>query len=107
MDLTSPVPTRRASDSANVSQELPTLLPEFAIGPVEASHSREFARIAGSEDAQAPTRRVTQLLALTALDVFADPELLPNARKDLREWKAARQPPCTCPSVEDCTLKAN
>ncbi|KAL1442823.1 hypothetical protein MTO96_046228 [Rhipicephalus appendiculatus] len=107
MDLTSPVATRRACDSANVSQEVPTLLPEFAIGPVEASHSREFARIAGSEDAQDPTRRVTQLLALTALDVFADPELLPSARKDLKEWKAARQPPCTCPSVADCSLKGN
>ncbi|XP_037500589.1 uncharacterized protein LOC119374525 [Rhipicephalus sanguineus] len=107
MELTRPVPTGRACDSANVSQEVPMLLPEFAIGPVQASHSREFAKIAGSEIAQAPTRRVTQLLALTALDVFADPQLLPKARKDLKEWKAARQPPCTCPSGEDCSLKAN
>ncbi|XP_075724074.1 xaa-Arg dipeptidase [Rhipicephalus microplus] len=107
MDRTCPVYARRACDSANVSQEVPTLLPQFAIGPVEASHSREFARVAGSEEAQAPTRRVTLLLALTALDVFADPQLLSDARKDLRKWKAARQPPCTCPSVGDSSLNSD
>ncbi|KAH6925647.1 hypothetical protein HPB50_008288 [Hyalomma asiaticum] len=106
MDLTRVVDTGRACDSANVSHEVPTLLPEFAIGPVEESHSREFAQIAGSEDAQAPTRRVIQMLALTALDVFTDPQLLPSARKDLKEWKAARQPPCTCPKMADPGSKA-
>ncbi|XP_075556848.1 xaa-Arg dipeptidase-like [Dermacentor variabilis] len=106
MDLTHVVPTGGASDAANVSHEVPTLLPEFAIGSVQESHTREFAQAAGSESAQAPTRRASQMLALTALDVFADPQLLPRARKDLAEWKAARRSPCTCPTMAGSGSKA-
>ncbi|XP_050036482.1 xaa-Arg dipeptidase-like [Dermacentor andersoni] len=106
MDLTRAVPTGGASDASNVSHEVPTLLPEFAIGSVQDSHTREFAQAAGSESAQAPTRRASQMLALTALDVFADPQLLPRARKDLAEWKAARRSPCTCPTMAGSGSKA-
>lgn len=106
MDLTRVVPTGGASDAANVSQEVPTLLTEFAIGPVQDSHTQEFAQAAASDGAQAPTRRASQMLALTALDVFADPQLLPRARKDLEEWKAARRSPCTCPKMAGSGSKA-
>ncbi|KAK8777677.1 hypothetical protein V5799_028979 [Amblyomma americanum] len=97
VDLTRTVPSGWASDAANVSHELPTLLPTFAIGDSVDVHTREFAQAAGSDGAQAPTQRVAQMLALTALDVLADADLFPRARKDLKEWKQSKQPPCTCP----------
>ncbi|KAH7983065.1 hypothetical protein HPB52_008964 [Rhipicephalus sanguineus] len=81
--------TGASSDAGNVSHELPTLHPVFLIPASSGNHTRAFAEAANSPDAQPPTLRAAKLLALTALDVLADPALLADVQREFREWKSS------------------
>ncbi|KAH7984991.1 hypothetical protein HPB52_025059 [Rhipicephalus sanguineus] len=47
-----------------------------------ANHTREFATLAGSEEAQPPTLRTAKVLALTVLDLLTNAELMRKARAE-------------------------
>ncbi|XP_077490462.1 xaa-Arg dipeptidase-like [Amblyomma americanum] len=79
-----------ATDAGNVSHELPTLHPSFAIPSTAGNHTRPYAQAANSPEAQAPTRRAAKLLALTALDLLTDPALLAQVKREFSERKARR-----------------
>ncbi len=72
-----------STDCGNVSQALPTIHPYIRISPDGVpGHSREFARWARSPMARAGILAGAKALALTVLDLLADPEALAAARAD-------------------------
>ncbi|KAL1480046.1 hypothetical protein MTO96_051366 [Rhipicephalus appendiculatus] len=85
--------TGGSTDAGNVSYVLPTLHPGFGIGGGSAMpHTRAFAEAAATDVAHRATLRVAETLALTALDLMSDPELMARARSDFETWKATRAP---------------
>lgn len=81
-DMTEQPPTGASTDCGNVSHRIPTAHPVYSLGSGARNHTREFAEDANSEEAQAPTLRVAKALALTALDLLTDPQLMDEARKE-------------------------
>ncbi|KAL1443782.1 hypothetical protein MTO96_045832, partial [Rhipicephalus appendiculatus] len=81
-----------STDCGNVSHRVPTIHPVFGIGNIQgpANHTREFADVANAADSQPPTLRAAKALALTALDLLTDPELMSEAK---REFAALQLPP--------------
>ncbi|HXH84363.1 MAG TPA: M20 family metallopeptidase [Candidatus Tectomicrobia bacterium] len=72
-----------STDCGNVSQRIPTIHPYVRISPDGVpGHSREFAEWARSPLARAGMVAGAKALALTALDLLADPEALRRARED-------------------------
>ncbi|XP_075555090.1 peptidase M20 domain-containing protein 2-like [Dermacentor variabilis] len=84
-------PTGGGTDCGNVSHRVPAIHPLFAVPAAKgsANHTRGFAAVANTADSQAPTLRVAKVLALTALDLLADAELLREAK---REFAALQLP---------------
>ncbi|MFQ5560476.1 MAG: M20 family metallopeptidase [Nitrospinota bacterium] len=75
-----------SSDVGNLSQVLPTIHPEFAIGPENVvNHSSEFAKQAVSEFAHNRAVKITQVLALTGAEVLLSAKLLKAIKKEFRE----------------------
>jgi amidohydrolase len=72
------------TDMANVSQALPAIHPEFAIGagPSVQTHTREFADATATDEAHAAMLDATRLLAMTAIDLALDPSLLQAAKDE-------------------------
>ncbi|KAH6925751.1 hypothetical protein HPB50_009711 [Hyalomma asiaticum] len=81
-DMAEQPPTGASTDCGNVSHCIPTAHPVYSLGSGARNHTRGFAEDANSEAAQEPTLRVSKALALTALDLLTDPELLDEARKE-------------------------
>jgi len=50
-----------------------------------ASHTREFAQATITEAGEAGLLRSVQALAMTGLDIFANPDLLRRAREEHRK----------------------
>ena len=64
-----------SSDIGNLSQVIPTIHPEFAIGKRNVvNHSPEFARAAVSKFGAENMIKMTKVLAMTAADIFYSPE---------------------------------
>jgi metal-dependent amidase/aminoacylase/carboxypeptidase family protein len=85
----SPAPGDRlgSSDVGNLSQVLPTIQPLVKIAPDGTRiHSRAFAAAAASPLAREGMLTAAKAMAMTALDLLSDPELLPKIR---REFEAA------------------
>jgi amidohydrolase len=83
-----------STDSGNVSQVIPLLAGRVAIAePAEGvtPHSRAFAEAAGSERARDGVVAAAKVLAWTALDLLARPELLEAARAEFRA-RTGREP---------------
>ncbi|XP_077536646.1 xaa-Arg dipeptidase-like [Haemaphysalis longicornis] len=83
-------PCGASTDAGNVSHELPTMHPVFAIETKCKNHTLGFAESANAPEAQAPTLRVAKMLALTALDLFTNPELLSEVKREFEEWKTTQ-----------------
>lgn len=81
-DMAEQPPTGASTDCGNVSHCIPTAHPVYSLGSGARNHTRGFAEDANSEAAQEPTLRVSKALALAALDLLTDPELLDEARKE-------------------------
>lgn len=79
-----------STDFGNVSQRLPAFSVSFAVSeePVPG-HSRAMARAATAPLAHENALAVAKVLALTALDLLADPALLEAAREDFSRRAAA------------------
>jgi amidohydrolase len=72
-----------STDCGNVSQALPTIHPYIRISPDGVpGHSREFAEWAKSPLARAGMLAGAKALALTALDLVADPAQVQRAREE-------------------------
>lgn len=83
-----------STDAGNVSYVLPTMHPSFDIGGGSAMpHTRAFAEAAATEGAHLAALRVAKALALTALDLMSDPELMARAQSDFKAWKESRASP--------------
>jgi amidohydrolase len=86
----SPAPSDRlgSSDVGNVSQVVPTIQPLVKIAPDGTPvHSRAFEASAASPLARQGMVMAAKAMAMTTLDLLADPALLPKIR---REFEAAR-----------------
>lgn len=70
-----------STDMGNVSYVVPSIHPVFGI-PVEAgvgNHTPGFTAAAATEDAHRATLRASKALAMTALELYAKPEMLKKA----------------------------
>lgn len=72
-----------SSDIGNLSQVMPTIHPEFAIGKTNVvNHSPEFAMAAVSKFGTEMMIKITKAAAMTALDVFCHPEKVKEIKKE-------------------------
>jgi metal-dependent amidase/aminoacylase/carboxypeptidase family protein len=83
------------TDMANVSQVVPAIHPEFAIGGAARpqNHTREFTDAAITEHAHEAMLDAARLLAMTAVEVALDQNLLARAKAEFADGvstKAAR-----------------
>ncbi|XP_073531798.1 xaa-Arg dipeptidase [Phyllobates terribilis] len=77
-----------STDFGNVTFEVPGIHPYFFIGSDALNHTEEYTKAAGSEEAQFYTLRTAKSLAMTALDVIFNPDLLESVRHD---WKMMKE----------------
>ena len=72
-----------SSDIGNVSQVIPTIQPMIAIAPTgTAIHSREFAQAATKPMARAGLVAAAKTMAMTTLDLLADPAHVARAKQE-------------------------
>jgi hypothetical protein len=77
----------------NVSYTVPSIHPTFAIPAPNgaANHTPGFTACAATDEAHAATLRAAKAMAMTALDLYAGPELLAAAKAEFREKAEGRQ----------------
>jgi amidohydrolase len=74
-----------STDMGNVSHLLPAIHPTVAIAPPEVPiHTEEFREFARSESGQRGLLDAAKALAMTAVDLLADPSLLERAWQEFR-----------------------
>jgi len=77
-----------SSDIGNLSQVIPTIHPEFAIGKRSVvNHSPEFAKAAVSKFGVDMMIKMTKTIAMTALDIFSSPEKVKEIKSEFRTQK--------------------
>jgi metal-dependent amidase/aminoacylase/carboxypeptidase family protein len=80
-----PDPNSGSTDMGNVSWVCPTIHPDLSIAPAGTpGHSIQFRDAAASPTADRTTLLAAILVAQTAFDLFADPELVAAAWRDFR-----------------------
>ena len=87
-----PQPERASgsTDMGNVSYEVPSLHPAFAIPSEAGNHNAGFTEAAATEEAHARTIRAATALAHAALDLYLEPDALEAARADFEAMQAAQ-----------------
>lgn len=75
-----------SSDIGNVSQVTAAIHPYIRLGDA-ATHTPEFARLAGAEEGMIELNLAAKALALTAYDLYADRAALQQVRNEFEEWK--------------------
>ncbi|MCE7747096.1 MAG: M20 family metallopeptidase [Candidatus Heimdallarchaeota archaeon] len=87
-----PVPVGKglgSSDIGNVSHEIPTIHPYLAISKTEINgHSTDFAKAAISEYGQNQMLNAAKALAMTAIDVFTNKELVEKMNLEFKETRS-------------------
>lgn len=74
-----------STDMGNVSHVVPTIHPYFAIAPEGvAMHTRKFAELAAGDQAQAIMLKMAQVMALTAVDLLTNPELMAAIKQEFK-----------------------
>lgn len=77
-----PQDTHGSTDMGNVSTVVPSIHPFMAIAPFGTpSHSVEFARHAATPEAMDTLAAAAKALALTAIELFDDPDLVRRAKE--------------------------
>jgi len=87
-NVVEPLPNERmgSSDMGNVSQTVPSIHPYVVIAdPDVRGHTPEFADAAASERGDAALLRAAKAMAMTAVDLLAQPELLEQAKAEFEE----------------------
>uniref|UniRef100_A0A3P9LUA2 Peptidase M20 domain-containing protein 2 n=1 Tax=Oryzias latipes TaxID=8090 RepID=A0A3P9LUA2_ORYLA len=76
-----------STDFGNVTFAVPGIHPYFYIGSDALNHTAEYTAAAGDERAQFFALRVAKALAMTALDLLLEPELLQKVKQEFMETK--------------------
>lgn len=77
-----------SNDMGNVSQVVPSIHPYLATVPPDVSgHTEEFREICISDAGRAALLDAAQALAMTAVDLLSDPELIQQAQQELSETR--------------------
>jgi amidohydrolase len=88
LGLSEPAEPRRgagSTDMGNVSQALPAIHPSIAIGPSTlVGHTKEMCEAARSEEGHRAVVNAAKCMAMTALDLFLQPELVEKAWAEFR-----------------------
>ena len=71
-----------STDMGNVSNVVPSLHPNYAIGTGEVNHTREFTAVANTPAAHHNTLLAAKAMACTAIDVLITDGLLDNIKKN-------------------------
>jgi len=72
-----------SSDIGNLSQVVPSLHPEFAVGDGKAvNHSRDFLKAVVSKNGIENMLKATTAMAATAIDIFYDAKLVADIKTD-------------------------
>ena len=75
-----------STDMGNVSQVVPSIHPFIKIGDSTLTpHTREMLEAAGTDRAQQAMLDAAKILAMTAMDVWSDPDLSRRAREEFEE----------------------
>jgi amidohydrolase len=75
-----------STDFGNVSRRVPSICPYVAISdPGPKPHTREFEQAAGTEQAHKMIVDSAKALAMTAIDLLANPELVDRAKAELAD----------------------
>ena len=69
-------------DIGNVSRVIPAAHPYLAIGPDLPGHTEAFREASNSERGYQIMIAGAKMLALTALDLFTQPDLMEEVRRD-------------------------
>ncbi|XP_065883444.1 xaa-Arg dipeptidase-like [Dysidea avara] len=81
----SPEP-KGSTDMGNVSHMIPAIQPGYHIGDgTQVNHTRDFTTVANMPMAYLNTLTVAKAMAMTAIDLFVNPELLQQAKKFFNE----------------------
>ncbi|MFM9278430.1 M20 family metallopeptidase [Paenibacillus jiagnxiensis] len=78
-----------SSDIGNVSQVTAAIHPYIRLGDA-TTHTPEFAALAGSEEGMIEMNAAAKALALTAYDLYTNPEVLQAVRAEFEQWKKQR-----------------
>jgi len=77
-----------STDVGNVSQLVPTIQPLVAIAPHDIQiHTPQFAEAAASEDGLSGMLDAAKAMAMTVVDILADPETAEKIREEFRKGK--------------------
>jgi amidohydrolase len=88
MPLSDPRVSFGSTDMGNVSQLVPGIHPMIAIAPVNVlGHSPEFASAAASEKGTLGMLDAAKALAMTVVDLVANPEIVTRAKEEFRRGK--------------------
>jgi amidohydrolase len=79
-----------STDMGNVTYAVPGLHPSYAVESTAGNHNPGFTEAAASEEAHTRMLAASKALALTFIDLFADPALLAEAKREFDERAAAR-----------------
>jgi amidohydrolase len=93
LEVAAPDPDQRmgSTDMGNVSQVVPAEHPYISIGPEEiGGHTAEFEQAAGSAAGHEGMIKAAKMLAMTAVDLLAEPENLEQARQAFAKQKRAK-----------------
>ena len=71
-----------STDMGNVSHIVPTIQPYVAIGKGASIHTREFAEASASEDGIKGMLDAAKAMAMTAVDLLADRDIIDKVRAD-------------------------
>ncbi len=75
-----------STDMGAVSQVVPAIHPHFKITSANAElHTQEFQVAAGTEEAQLAMLQGANVLAMTAIDIWTNPDLLRRAREEFEQ----------------------
>ncbi len=77
-----------SSDIGNVSQLVPSIHPLIAIAPAKVvTHSPQFAEMAGSEAGTKALLDAAKALAMTVVDLVANPEVVAGVKEEFKRGK--------------------
>ncbi len=78
-----------STDMGNVTYVVPGLHPSYAVESTAGNHNAGFTEAAGSEEAHGRMITASKALTLTVLDLFSQPELLVEAKREFDERAGA------------------
>ena len=81
-----------SSDYANVQNIVPGATISAYIGTGFGGHTKEFADATMSEEGHEALIAISIVLAMTAIDIFTDPELLEKIKKEFAEVEKFHYP---------------